>query len=67
MHVVLLISCRAIGLDGTRSPLMLDVRNIVNMVAKRDEKIKEQFAPHLHLHLHGAATLKCLPAADNKC
>jgi hypothetical protein len=29
-------------------------------------QIKEQFASILHLHLHGAAALECLPAADNQ-
>jgi len=37
------------------------------VVAHRDEQIKEQLATHLHLHLHGAATLERFPASDNEC
>lgn len=42
------------------------VRKIIDMVAHRHEQVKEQFSPHLHLHLHGSTTLECFPAADDQ-
>jgi hypothetical protein len=37
---------------------------VITVVAERNEKIKEQFATHLHLGLHSSAALEGLPAAD---
>lgn len=53
-------------LDRARCALRLKVHQIIDMVAERNKQIEEQLAPHFHLHLHGAATLECLPAADNQ-
>lgn len=36
------------------------------MIAHGDEEVKEQLAPNLHLHLHGAAALEGGPAADDE-
>ena len=36
------------------------------MVAHGHEQVKEQFAAHLHLQLHGTATLESVSAANNK-
>jgi len=52
-------------LDGPRRALV-EVGEVINVVAHCDEEIKEQFATNLHLHLHGAAALECLSASDNQ-
>jgi hypothetical protein len=52
-----------LGVGGTQgSPR---VRKIIDVVTHGHEQVKEQLPPHLHFHLHGSATLECLPAADN--
>ena len=43
------------------------LRQIVNVVAERDEEVKEHLrAALLHLHLHRAASLEGLAAADDE-
>jgi hypothetical protein len=36
------------------------------MIAERNEEIKEQFASHLHFHLHSSAALEGFPATDDQ-
>jgi len=52
-------------LDGPGRRLV-DVGQVIHVVAHCHEEIKEQFAANLHFHLHGAATLKRLPASNNQ-
>lgn len=42
-------------------------RDIVNMVAKCNEKVKEELcAAVVHLQLHGTASLECASATDDQ-
>lgn len=44
-----------------------NVHDIIDMVAHRHKKIKEQFAAtDFHLHLHGSAPLESLATSDNQ-
>jgi len=52
-------------LDGPGRRLV-DIGQVIHVVAHGHEEIKEQFAANLHFHLHGAATLKRLPASNNQ-
>ena len=42
------------------------LHNVINMVAKCDEQIKEKFTATLHFRLHGSAPLKCLATSDDQ-
>jgi len=52
--------------DGPRSTLGVETLKIIHVVAHCNKQIKEQLATSLHLHLHGAAALKRLPASNNE-
>ncbi len=52
-------------LDGFGSASICHIHDIIDMIAHRDEQVKEQFPPKLHLHLHRSATLERLPAAND--
>jgi len=51
-------------LDGPRG--FVEIHNVIHVIAHRHKEIKEQFASHFHLRLHGAAALEGFAAADNK-
>lgn len=43
-----------------------NLHNVIDMIAKCNEKVKEKFAATLHFCLHGSAPLKCLATSDNQ-
>jgi len=52
---------------GERQPDLRNTSHIINMIAQRDEEVKEQLrASGHHLHLHGAAALEGAAAADDE-
>jgi hypothetical protein len=42
-----------------------NVHNVIHMIAKCNEKVKEKFTATLHFCLHGSAPLKCLATSDD--
>jgi hypothetical protein len=40
--------------------------NVIDMIAHSHKQIEKQFAPILHLHLHGSAPLKSLATPDDQ-
>ena len=40
--------------------------NVIDMIAHSHKQIEKQFAPILHLHLHGSAPLESLATPDDQ-
>lgn len=54
--------------SGRKTRDLPDLRDIINVITHGHEKVKEELRVSLlHLHLHRAAALEGLAAADDKC
>jgi len=52
-------------LDGLGRFRIANIHNVIHMIAKCNEKVKEKFTSTLHFCLHGSAPLKCLATSDD--
>ena len=52
--------------DQSERPDSPNLHNVIDMVAKSDEKVKEKFTATLHFCLHGSAPLECLATSDDQ-
>jgi len=55
------------SLDDFGRTAVADLDNVIDVIAHGHKQIEEQFAPFLHFHLHGSATLESLATSDDQC
>jgi len=53
-------------LDGHGRTGVAHIHNIIDMIAKSYEKVKEKLSTTLHFCLHGSAPLKCLATSNDQ-